>query len=246
MALFNKLTNDGLEESQDRLGGYSPFDTDIYTGKIKVAYAGESTQGATSVTLLVELDGKEYRETLYVTNKKKENYFLSEDKKKVPLPGFTVVDDICLIATGKPLADQETEDKVVNIYDFEAKREVPKSVPVLTELLGQKISLGIVKQLENKNAKNNAGEYEPTAETREINVIEKVFHPELKLTVAEARNGSDTAKFWDAWIERNKGQTRDKRKIKEGGGTEGRPARSGSAPAQAGAAPARKSLFGSK
>ena len=46
-----------------------------------------------------------------------------------------------------------------------------------------------------------------------------------KLTVAEARNGAEEAKFWDAWESKNKGQTRDKREIKDGAGDGGRPTR---------------------
>lgn len=242
MSLFNKLTSDGLEESQDRLGGFSPFDSDIYIGTIKVAYAGTSSGGATSVSVVVDADGKEYRETFYVTNKKGENFFISQDKKKVPLPGFTVVDDICLIASGKPLANQETEEKVINLYDFDAKKELPKSVPMLTDLVGQKIALGILKQLENKNAKNAAGEYEPTEETRETNVVDKVFHPEMKLTVAEARNGKEDPEFWDKWVEKNKGTVRDKTEKKAGGnaGAPPKPVAAG------GTAAPRQSLFGKK
>lgn len=241
MSLFNKLTNDGLEESQDRLGGFSPFESDIYIGTIKVAYAGTSSGGATSVSIIVDADGKEYRETFYVTNKKGENFFISQDKKKVPLPGFTVVDDICLIASGKPLANQETEEKVIKLYDFDARAEVPKSVPVLTDLVGQQVALGILKQLENKNKKNDStGEYEPTEETREINVVDKVFHPEMQLTVAEARNGKEDPEFWGKWVEKNKGTIRDKTDKKASGnaGAPPKPAAAGST-----AAP-RKSLFG--
>lgn len=243
MTLFNNLKSDGLEESQDRLGGFTPLESGIYTGTIKAAYAGHSQSGAMSVTVLADFGGKEYRETFYITNKKGENYFLNKDDKtkKVPLPGFTVVDDICLIATGKPLAEQETEEKVINLYDYELKKEVPKSVPMMTELLGQKISLGILKQTENKSVKQG-DEHVPTAETREVNLVDKVFHPELKLTVAEARNGQEEPKFYAAWEKRNKGQTRDKRTIKDGaGGNSGSPPK----PA-AGAAPARKSLFGNQ
>ena len=246
MALFKQLTTDGLEESQDRLGGFSPLESDIYTGTIKAMYAGHSQGGAMSVTMLTDVGGKEYRETFYVTNKKGENFFLNKDDKtkKVPLPGFTIVDDICLITTGKPLSEQDSEEKVINIYDYDLKKEMPKSVPMLTELLGQKISLGILKQLENKNAKDGNGDYFPTADTREINLVDKVFHPEMKLTVAEARNGQDDPKFHDAWAERNKGVTRDKRTIKDGtGGNSGTPPKAGTAPSASGAAP-RKSLFG--
>ena len=243
-ALFGNLKSDGLEESQDRLGGFRPLETDIYTGKIKALYAGKSDGGAASLTLIADFGGTEFRETYWVTNKKGENFFLNKDDKtkKVPLPGFTTADDICLITTGKPLCEQAWEEKTVKVYDSEAKKELPKGVDMLVAAIGQPISLGILKVLENKNEKVG-DEYVPTAETREINVTDKVYHPEQKLTVAEARQGQTEAKFWDSWLERNKGQTRDKRTIKDGaaGGARTTPPK----PGEAAAAP-RKSLFGPK
>jgi hypothetical protein len=249
MSRFGNLTTEGLEETQDRVGGFSPLETDAYTGTIKVAYAGQSQGGAHNVTLIVDIDGREYRETVYVTNKKGENFFLNQNDKtkKVPLPGFTVIDDICLVTTDKPLAEQRDEEKIVNIYDFEAKREVPTSVPVLVDLLGKTVTLGIVKQLENKSEKQG-DQYVPIADTREINFIDKVFHHPTGITTVEARNGIQEPKFLEAWTTRNKGNTRDKRTIKDGeAGTAGRPGRPGGAPQAApaaGAQPARKSLFG--
>lgn len=246
--MFNNLKSDGLEESQDRLGGFNPLDSGIYTGKIKVMYAGKSSGGATSISLIADFNGKEYRETLYVTNKKGENYFLNkqDNSKKVPLPGFTIVDDICLITTGKPLAEQDTEDKVINIYNYDEKKEVATSVPMLTACIGQEISLAILNILENKNEKVG-DEYVSTADTRTINNIDKVFHPEVKITVAEARSGREEPKFWGEWEKANKDQVRDKRSIKDGqAGATGRPTRAaGSAPAAGSAAP-QKSLFGKK
>lgn len=247
MSLFATLTNDGLEETKDRLGGgFTPLESDIYTMKIKALYAGQSSGGAMSMTLIgVMEDGREYRETLYVTNRQGQNYFLNkQDKtKKVPLPGFNIADDICLIATGKPLAEQDAEDKVIQVYDPEAKAEVPKSVPMLMEALDQEISLGIIKQTVNKN-KKEGNEYVPTSETRDENVIDKVFHPTLKLTVVEARNGQDDPKFWEAWLKKNQGNTRDKREIKDGeAGAPGRPPKAAGAPPAAGAQAPRKSLF---
>ena len=252
MSLFGNLKSDGLEESQDRLGGFQVWETDIYTGPIKCAYAGQSATGARNVTVIFDFGGKEYRETVYITNKKGENFFLNKEdaKKKVPLPGFTTIDDICLITTGKPLSEQEAEDKMVKVYDAEAKKELPKSVPVLTGLLGQSLSVAICKLLENKSEKNGNGDYVNNAETRNSNVIEKIFHTETKMTVAEARSGAETGLFWDAWLERNKGKERDKRTIKDGiGGQAGKPggAKAQSGPPQAGAGTtARKSLFGNK
>lgn len=248
MSLFDDLKTTGLEESQDRLGGYRPLDTDGYEATIKLAYTGKSAKGARFVYLAADINGAEYRETIYVTNQKGENFFLNKDDKtkKVPLPGFTTVDDICLCATGKPLAEQATEEKQVKVYNPDTKTEEPKAVPVMVELLGKKVILGITKQLENKSDK--VGDvYVPNADTREINFIDKVFDVETKGTVAEARRAQKGDKvtlgdFHTAWVERNQGQTRDKRTIKDGSanGSAGRPG--ASSPPQAGGGE-RKSLF---
>ena len=248
MSIFGNLSNDGLEESQDRLGGFNVRDTNIYPATIKVAYAGQSAGGARNVTVVAMLPDGEYSETVYVTNKKGENWFLNQNNKskKVPLPGFTTIDDICLVCTGKSLSEQDSEEKVVKVYDYDERKELPKSVPVLTELTGKTLFLGIVKQTVDKNAKNDStGEYEPTGETRDENVIEKVFHDPTKMTVVEARNQATEAVFFNKWLEKNKGQTRNKAKGNTGGGKSGRPGGNGGAPQAGGQQQARKtgSLF---
>ncbi|QEM41164.1 single strand DNA binding protein [Pseudomonas phage Zuri] len=252
MSLFGNLKSDGLEESQDRLGGgFQPLDTDIYDVTIKAFYAGKSAGGAHNVSIIGTLpDGKEYRETVYITNKNGENFFLNkQDKsKKVPLPGFTIIDDICLIVTGKPLAEVDFEEKTLNLWDFEAKKELPKAVMCATEIHGQVVKLGIWKKLEDVNKKNDqTGEYEPTGESKETNSIDKVYHPEQLLTVAEARAGKDVAEFHDKWLEKNKGQVRDERENKgaaQSGVKSGPP--KADQPAAGGTDSPRKSLFANK
>ena len=241
--MFNNLTDQGLEKAEDRLGGgFSPRETDIYTFKIKAAYAGKSPGGAMNVSLIAVDSQGEYRETIYITNKKGENFFV-KDGKKVPLPGFTIINDLCLIATGEPLSEQETEEKVINLYDFEAKKEVPTSVPMIMALVDAEVSLSIQKNLEDKNVKNDAGEYVPSGETRDTNTIGKVFHTETKMTVVEALEGAEEAKFWDAWLEKNKGKVFDRTKKDAGGGKPvgGRPAPSAGAKESG-----RPKLFGKK
>ena len=248
MALFSNLKSDGLEETQDRLGGgFQAKDTDVYEATIKVMYAGQSAGGAHSVTMLADIDGTEYRETIYITNKKGENFFLNKQDptKKVPLPGFTTVDHICQIAGGAPLCDQPASEKMVNIYDYDLKKEVPKSVMVLTDLIDQKIALGIVKQTVDINEKNGNGDYVPTGKTRDENVIDKVFDIDTKLTVVEAVNGLTEGVFQASWLEKNKGVTRNKTG-KTGANDNGKGGRPAGAPPQAGAATKTKSLFGNK
>lgn len=247
MSIFGNLTNEGLEETTDRLGGFQIRATDIYPATIKAAYAGQSAGGARNVTIVAELPDGEYSETIYVTNKKGENWFLNQNdkSKKVPLPGFTTIDDICLVTTGKPLAEQDSEEKVVKVYDFDERKELPKAVPMLVDLIGQTLFLGIVQQTVDKNQKNEStGEYEPTGETRDENVIEKVFHDPTKMTVVEARQGATEPVFYEKWLSKNKGNIRNKAKGADGKGTQsGRPG--GGAP-QSGAGGQKKtsSLFG--
>lgn len=251
MGLFGGLTDEGLEEAQDRVGGFQPHETDIYKGTIMMAYALKSTGGAQGVYLTVALEnGKEYRETLWVTNKKGENFYLNknDNTKKVPLPGFTVMNDICLVTTEKPLNQQNDEEKVVKVWDSETRSEQPKSVPVLVDLLGKELSVAIGNTLENKTMKQG-NDYVVIADTRNVNTIEKVFHEPTKLTVTEGKNGKTEGEFYQTWLDRNKGVVRDKREIKEGqAGTAGRPGQTAAAsgPPAAGQTAPRQSLFGNK
>lgn len=258
MSLAN-MKSDGLQESEDRLGGFKPFDTDVYPSKIKMAFLDKSKQGAQSVTFVFDIGGKDYEETIYVSNRDGQNFYINkEDKnKKMPLPGFSTVDDICLIATGEPLSAQDphVEEKMVKVYDSDAKQRIPKSKPVITSLIGQEVTLAIQQILENKNKKEGDG-YVATAETRTSNAISKAFDPSTKLTVVEARRGlvDGQAEFQDAWLKQNKGVVYDKRTIKDGqqAGSSGAPPKSskpanGSAPATAPSDSApKRSLFGKK
>lgn len=247
MSKFANLKSDGLEEAEDRLGGSFTFETDVYEATIKVAYAGQSAGGALNVTVLADINGKEFRETIYVTNKAGQNFFLNkqDNTKKVPLPGFTTIEHLCLVATGNTLADQPTEEKMVKIWDYDEKKELPKSVDVLVDLIGQKVALGLVKQTVDINEKNGNGEYVPSGKTRDENTIDKVFDIDTKLTVIEAVNGSTTGTFQESWLSKNKGVTRDKTN-KAAAGQTGQNGRPGGGAPQASSKPAGKSLFGKK
>lgn len=239
MGIFGNLTDDGLEKTEDRVGGgYQPFDSDIYLAKIKTAYAIKSDGGAHGVVLTAEANGREYRETLWVTNKKGENFYLNKNDqtKKVPLPGYATMNQICLVTTDKPLSQQDTAEKVINVYDPALSKEVPKSVDMLVDLLGKELYLAIGQSLTNKSEKQG-DTYVAIADTRIENSIEAVFHHPTKMTVNEASSENPTAGFYDAWLARNQGQQRDRRTIKDG-------ANSGSGAPSAGASPApKKSIF---
>lgn len=277
MGLFGNLSTDNLEKQEDRVGGGSwTRETDIYNLTVKAAYAGKSTSSnAQSVTFIFEDEaGKEYRETFWVTNGQGEHYFhpkkdgKPDTTQKNPLPGFNIVNDICMVITDKPLSQQNDEEKTFKIWDADAKAELPKAVPMLVELLGGKVSLAIYKVLENKTKKNDStGKYDPIADERELNTTEKVFFPQYRCTVREAevamenggevrddgiysKAGENVGVFWDSWLTAHKGKVKDKRTIKDGsGGQSGRPGGNKAPPASGGSNNSgntggeRKSLF---
>lgn len=219
MGIFKKLTTDNLEETEDKLGGsFDAVPSDAYLAVIKNAYAGETQAGATNVTLIADLNGTEYRETIYITNREGNNYYLSKDDKKtkIPLPGFTTINDICLLTTGEELSDQETENKMVKVYNFDEKKELPTEVPVITSLLGKEVKLGILREVSNKQKRGDDGEYHDVYDDngkpvlRTTNTINKVFHAETGRTVNEYRHEVEEPEFLKAWTERNQGKDRDR------------------------------------
>lgn len=254
MSIFAKATTSGLEKTEDRLGGgFQVLDTGAVDFIIKNAYADKSSGGANFVHFeFVTEDGKtKFNKDVYWSNKDGDNFFLNKDDKtkKVPLPGFTIVDDICLAATGKALCEQDTDEKQVKIWDKDEKKEVPKPRHVLTDLLDQPVTLGIHKIKKNKQEKGDSG-YVATAEEVFENDIVKVFHTETKLTMTEAREEQE-ATFYGKWVEANPAdRVIDKTTYGKGGGAGGavKSGGLGKAAPQAGSVEAapKKSLFGKK
>lgn len=216
---FQNLNTTGLETPKDTLGGsFGAIDSGVYSGTIKAAYAGKSSGGAANISVVLALDvngqQREYRETIYVTSKAGENFY-ERDGKKSPLPGFTTANDLALLSTGKGLNEQPFEERVINVYNYDQKKEVPTKVAMAVDMVGKPITVAILKALELKNVKDSNGNYvpDPSGATREVNNIDKVFHAETGRTVSEVvERKLAKGEFIEAWRERNTGVTRDKTK----------------------------------
>lgn len=212
--LSSLTTSDDITEDKDVLGGgFQPLESGLYPVTIKQAYVGEAQSGAVNVTFHFETeDEKEIKQTIYVTSgnaKGKKNYYVNAKGEKNYLPGFNVVNAISLLTSGKELGQLEPETKVVNLYNHEVSKEVPTSVPMLTELMDKEIILGMLKLVKNKMVKSDSG-YVPTAETREENELAKVFRKRDGMTVAEIKAEATEALFMDKWAEKNTGKVVDK------------------------------------
>lgn len=209
--LANLTTDDSIKGGKDTVGGgYAPKPSGVYDGVIKVAYLSKSTGGATAVNLIVAIGDSEYRETVYITNKQGQNFYLDKnDGAKNYLPGFNTINDIALLTAQRELSQLDTERKVVKLWNAEQAKEVPTEVECITAMHGKPIKLGILEEITFKNVKQG-NEYVPSNELRTSNVISKVFHPTNSKTVNECRAKAETADFINKWKAKWDGKPNDK------------------------------------
>lgn len=210
MSALSKLKYDtSVNQETDRLGGsFSVLASDIYTGTIKYAYIQASKTGSLGLHTAYDIDGKEYSETFYMTTKEGKNFYTTKEGTKNYLAGFNHADALALFTTGEPISELDTEEKVIKLYNYEQKKEVPTNVDMVTGMVGKPINLAIIKKLEFKKTKQDNGEYVDTTETRETNSIDKIFSTKDNRTTAEVR-GEFKAKFYQDWLTKNKDQVRD-------------------------------------
>jgi hypothetical protein len=252
MSLLKSLkTEDGVKIADDKDvlgGGSNVVDSDAYAAKIVLAYIKKSDSGALGLHLVFNhSDNKELRQTLFMTSgdKKGNKTYYTKGDENFPLPGFSQANSLALLTTGKEISDLDTEEKVIKLYDFTAKAEIPTKVQMITEMLDQDIVIGLIRQIVDKTKKNEVtNEYEPTGETREENEIDKFFcakEGHMHKTTTEIKAKSETAEFYAAWTEKWRGQVRNKAKgAGANAGVPGAP----KAAAAAGTPKPKSSLFG--
>jgi len=227
MSLLSTLKQDNdTKDDGDSLGGSYVLDSGLYQTIIDLVYISVSSGGAMGMNcVFTTKEGREIRETLWVQSgdaKGTKNYYTDKDGVKHNLPGLNVANSIAQVGLQKDTHELDTEEKVINIWNSESRAEVPTKVQVITDLLKQPITLGLIKQTVDKNVKNDAGVYIPSGETRDENVIDKVFDSATNRTSSEIKAGESAAKFIHAWKKKNDGQSRNRAKgtgTKAGGAT---------------------------
>ena len=202
---INQLTigSDIEKGNPDSLGGSYIKDTGLYPCNIDMAYMAKSKGGALSLTLHLKsaTDKSEIRQSLWVTSgdkKGNKNYYINQKGKKFLLPGMQLADQIARITNSKPMSELDVQPKTIKLWDWEAAAEKPQEVPVVTDLLGKQILVGLLKCRENKNVKDANGAYVPSKEERIFNEIDKVFHAD-GFSVTEKEADAAEAKFHKQW-----------------------------------------------
>ena len=219
---FVKATNAAESVERDSLGGGYILPSDIYMLTVETAFLQPAASGAVGAVLRFKTQegNKDYRETIYITNRKGETFYVKDGQQHL-LPGYLMMDTLCQMVTGKSLENQNTELRTVKVYDPELQKEVPAEREVLVDLQGGLVYAGIIKSVEDKTKKDSSGAYVPTGETREANSISKFFHSESKQTLAEAIAGTDS-KFFADWLTKYKDQVINNAKGVTGGAPQGK------------------------
>jgi len=231
MTIANLQTSASVEVETDTLGGSRLLDSGIYNLTIKTAYLGMTRNEGYSFNIEAETpEGVPVRQTMYVTSGKakgvKNTY--TKNGKDFYLPDFITANAICELSLDKSIGDLQTEVKVIKMYDFESKKEMPTEVNMYVDLIGAVFSAGILKKVTDKNEKNGEGAYVATGETRESNVIDKIFRASDGLTKSEIVSGVTDATFFPKWKEKWDGKVQNQSKgVRDaslgGGGTAGAP-----------------------
>lgn len=208
MSLFGTGSTGTVEQEKDF--SKRTLDTNEYPGLLTMAFAGQATSGARSVTLMFKLDnGKDYSEQIYISNKNGGNTY-EKDGKQYYLPGFQLVNNLALLTTGKGLFELagDVETRTVKLYDWDAKKELPQDVSAIVPMMGKRVLLAITEEeYEKTNYNKDTNEREFTGEVRVKNSINKAFHPETRQSVVELRDGTDAAAL-DSWLKLNKGKVK--------------------------------------
>lgn len=243
MGLFKR--QEKAAEEKDVVGGSRLFDTGVHNFVIEQAFFTESKGGATAVNIHAKCmdTGKVLKAQEWVASgdAKGNKHYYEKDGNIHYLPGFLTVNAICTLGADIELFDLDDEDpdhiqmKTVNLWNSEAKAEKPTEVATIMPLLGTKIAMGVIRQVVDKT-KQDGDSRVATGETREENVIGKVFQYETLLTTQEVKAGEDEGVFVEKWKE-TYNETIDK-STKGAGGKESSGATEG--------APKKKKLFGNK
>jgi|SaaInlLV_10m_DNA_2_1039722.scaffolds.fasta_scaffold16975_2 hypothetical protein len=222
MSLLDQLTTDDkdIQQETDSVGtSFSPLESGLYLLKVIFAYITISAGEAMALNILFETPTKQrIRQQFWMTSGKdkgKKNFYINKKtKEKHYLPGFNQANGIALLTCNKGINQMVTETKTINLYDYDQKKEVPKDVDMIVELIDKEITAGVIKQIVDKNVQNDTGAYVPSGETRVENEVDKLFHTDGR-TITEIR-AKKPATFKDTWLERWEGKVKDKSAAKAG------------------------------
>ena len=249
---LNLPANVAVEEEKDVLGGGSRvLETNVYGGNMELVYLDTNDKGTVSINCHFKKkeDGQVVKISTFISTQAEKDadgkhtgpvrYTYEEGKSKgkptgkhFPLPGYAQVNSMFRALTGKDFGSaQPTAKKTIMIYDYDAKKDVPKEVDVFTDISGVDTAAAIQKVSEEGTTA--ASKYQQgTGEFRESNKFVKFFDAD-GFTTAELKDGAKAPEFMTKWLKLNLKKTFVKKAPIPGvatGATEGAPATGEAAP----------------
>lgn len=212
MAFKDLKKDSSIQNDSDNIplaGGL--FDTGIYSAIIDVAYMITAPQkGTQGVVLHFKIGDRTFRNTQWICTADGTYTWKSGDRSGY-WPGFVIVDEICSIVTGQDLENlPEPENKVLSIWNSQAKKEMPTEVPVMMNLQGGMLEVGIHRTMEDHWIEEHKTKW------IEKNELVKVFHTD-GLTVNEKASSAVNSATKIKWEMRYGNGLIDKRKASAGG-----------------------------
>lgn len=184
--------------------------TGSYDGTIVGAAVIVAATGAQGISFEVALDaGGKYYGTEWIrsgTAKGNKSYYVDRNGDKQYIPGYVTATNILFATLGETTFDNVRIEQR-GIADRDGKMV---DTPVLVDLIGKRVALGLVEVRANKSVKNDAGKRVDTAEERVYNEIgsDAVFNIDTRKIRIEEERGLD-AKFEAEWVRKNQGKRKD-------------------------------------
>jgi ribosomal 50S subunit-recycling heat shock protein len=208
--------------SIEKVGGGYSWESAVYDAVVQMAYLIQAKSGAIGFSLILKnTSGKELKETFWIKsgNDKGNKSFYTDkrDNKDYPIPGYSVVNSLCVAALGQSLSKtmQNIEKRTIKVYDAAEGKDINKECPIVVDLTEKIIKVAVHQIKENKRKKNDAtGKYEDLADTRMINECKFFGNAEGK--TAEEITKNEPAEMFTKWAEKNTGQVIDKSKKVDG------------------------------
>lgn len=216
-----------VEKEKDILGGgRTVLDSGLYKATIVQAYGTESRNGTKGLVIKFEIhkaDGSviPFTNTFWVTNREGSVTYTDKEGKQHYMIGFNQVNSLCKHLTNTELMSTAFEKRIIPVFNFEQRKDVPTEVNMAVALLGKEVALGLLKVRENKSQKVG-DDYVPTPEEVFNNSIDKIFFMKdgKPYTAIELDEGADSS-FAAEWVNKWKDKVQDKYKTVSGGNSSG-------------------------
>ncbi len=195
--LFAGLDANGtVEVEEEKLGGSGPVsDTGVYDFVVEMAYGGVSAGGAYFIDVKLKTEAGQYMTVKeYITSGTEKGvrpYYIDKEGKQKALPGYSKMNALDILLTGNEAQYPATETKTIPLYNYDAEKDVPTQVEVVTGWIGKPIT-GLVRAVrEFKRVQNEKKQWVESTETKDSAEVIHFVDSVTGQTRSEKMTGKD-------------------------------------------------------